>query len=661
MNLERTGSPATAKRMGLSDWRGIGRLFDLSSLRTRICIAAVSCAVASLGVTCFAIAEKGRAMAEESAVDNVTLTARGAARDLEAALKSRLQVLHVLAASVAQLKAGGHALDRAQLDMVLKQALVANPDWASIYSVWEPDAFDAQDAKFAGKPPSDASGRYVTGWDRLSGAPVSQPIVGYDSPTQNDWYETPRRTLKDVWTEPFFYPFNGRQIWETDLVVPIVVEGRFLGVIGTDYVLDSLRAHLAGAVSTPGARVALVSAQGTYVSHTDLEAVGKKAGGYSPEAARALDAGETYHYADAGQIHVLAPLRISGDAPAWTLAISFPAAVAQERASQLVHWSIAIAAGCALLAGVLMVWTVTVLMRPLSLLVQVVEQLASGNANLRVALPTRGRDELARISLAFNSFVGKLADAFAAVRDASVGVDTAATEIANGNLDLSGRTEQQAASLENIASSIESLSADVRGNAANCREAALMTSEVKVTAERSADVVGNAVVSMEQVHNLSQRISEITSIIDGLAFQTNILALNAAVEAARAGTHGRGFAVVASEVRSLANHSASAAKDIKLLIDQSLGSVAQSTELIQETGRVVARMVEAVGKVTTQVDAINAATQRQAEGISMVEDSVGQLDTVTQQNAALVEEAAAAAASLRQQTGRVSETIAAFL
>jgi methyl-accepting chemotaxis protein len=322
---------------------------------------------------------------------------------------------------------------------------------------------------------------------------------------------------------------------------------------------------------------------------------------------------------------------------------------------------VAIAALCALLVGAVMIATVTALMRPLARLVAVVENLAAGSANLKVALPAGGSDELARISTAFNTFVNRLAAAFGEVRDASVGVNIAAEEIASGNLDLSRRTELQASSLEQITSSIEDLSAGVRGNAATCGEAAAMTTEVTDAARSSAAIAGQAVSSMEEVQVISGRISEITSIIDGLAFQTNILALNAAVEAARAGTNGRGFAVVASEVRTLANHSAAAARDIKLLIEQSVGSLSQSTGLTEQTGRAVSALTHAVGEVAAQVRAISVATQRQAEGLSTVEASILQLDTVTQQNAALVEEAAAAAASLRQQTSRVSDTIAAFL
>jgi methyl-accepting chemotaxis protein len=636
-------------------------VLSLSSLRARICVAAVLCAVVSLAATCAAIVQQGRSMAQDAAIENISLTASLAARRVEGSLRQRLQALETLSIALARLKTDGRGLDRSELDAVLRSTLEANPDWPAVYSVWEPNAFDGLDTRYAGKPGSDSSGRYITALDRLSGPIRTEAITGYDSPAENAWYEIPKRTLKPLLVEPFFYPLAGKQVWETTLVVPVVIDGHFAGIVGADYTLDGGGQALASIIDTPGSRVSLISAEGIYVSNADSTLVGKKASDNSIEARRALDSGRVYHAVDAGMINVVAPLRIRDDAAPWRLQISYPAALAEARATQLMRSSIAIGTACAALVGFIMVWVVTMVMRPLTNMVMVVEGLAAGDSSLRVTIAAEGKDELARIASAFNSFIQKLGDAFSDVRDASVGVDTAAGEIFAGNLDLSQRTEQQAASLAQIASTMEDMGKGVRANAEACRGASALTEEVTATANRSAATAGNAVAAMNEVQTISKRIADITSVIDGLAFQTNLLALNAAVEAARAGAHGRGFSVVASEVRTLATRSADAARDIRVLIEQSLVSVSQGSELIRETGRVVGELVGAVERVSSQVQMIDLATQRQANGLVDVVHSVSQLDTVTQQNAALVEEAAAATASLRRQTSRVSTTISAFI
>jgi methyl-accepting chemotaxis protein len=248
----------------------------------------------------------------------------------------------------------------------------------------------------------------------------------------------------------------------------------------------------------------------------------------------------------------------------------------------------------------------------------------------------------------------------AEVSAASQTIHRAIGEIAQGNRDLSSRTEQQASSLQQTAASLEQLSGTVKNNADAARQASQLASAASEVAERGGAVVGQVVASMEGMTAASRKIAEIITVIDGIAFQTNILALNAAVEAARAGEAGRGFAVVAGEVRALAQRSTQAAREIKALINDSVQRVEEGSRQVAEAGRTMNDIVAQVRRVTDLIGEITSATLEQSNGIGQVNQAVGQLDQMTQQNAALAEQGAAAAASLREQADRLAEAVAVF-
>ena len=259
-----------------------------------------------------------------------------------------------------------------------------------------------------------------------------------------------------------------------------------------------------------------------------------------------------------------------------------------------------------------------------------------------------------------NSTVDNLKEIILSIKQASDSINTAAQEIASGNQDLSGRTEQQASSLEETASSMEELTGTVRQNAENARQANTLASAAQKVAIEGGEVVGKVVETMTAIHQSSSRIADIISVIDGIAFQTNILALNAAVEAARAGEQGRGFAVVATEVRSLAQRSANAAKEIKGLIADSVDKVATGNRLVSQAGATMQEVVAGIQRVARLMTDISEATAEQSEGIEQVSRAVGQMDETTQQNAALVEQAAAAAESLEEQARQLMQAVSVF-
>jgi methyl-accepting chemotaxis protein len=313
----------------------------------------------------------------------------------------------------------------------------------------------------------------------------------------------------------------------------------------------------------------------------------------------------------------------------------------------------------AILAGTAVGWIITrSITRPLHAAVALAETVASGDLSSTVEVTSR--DEMGQLMQALKHMNDSLQKIVGEVREGTDAIATASGEIASGNLDLSARTEQQASALEETASSMEELTSTVKQNADNARQANVLAGSASDVAVQGGQVVSRVVDTMGEINASARKIVDIIGVIDGIAFQTNILALNAAVEAARAGEQGRGFAVVATEVRNLAQRSAAAAKEIKILIGDSVAAVETGSKLVDQAGATMGDIVASVARVTDIMSEITAASHEQEAGIEQINQAIGEMDAVTQQNAALVEEAAAAAGSLREQAGNLAQAVSVF-
>ncbi|MBR7801752.1 methyl-accepting chemotaxis protein [Undibacterium fentianense] len=334
------------------------------------------------------------------------------------------------------------------------------------------------------------------------------------------------------------------------------------------------------------------------------------------------------------------------------------ATAAELDARSDMNWIIGISAIAICISILLAIYISNSITRPLNQAVAFARRVAEGDLTAQIEI--QSKDETGQLMSALQEMNQSLLNIVSQVRSGTDTIATASTEIAAGNMDLSSRTEEQASSLEETASSMEELTSTVKQNADNARQANQLASSASTVATRGGTVVAKVVDTMGSINDSSKKIVDIISVIDGIAFQTNILALNAAVEAARAGEQGRGFAVVASEVRTLAQRSAAAAKEIKHLIDDSVNKVAEGSKLVEEAGTTMNEIVVSVQRVSDVISEITAASQEQTSGIEQINVAIIQMDNVTQQNASLVEEAAAAAESMQEQARSLSEVVSVF-
>ncbi len=467
--------------------------------------------------------------------------------------------------------------------------------------------------------PSTSEGIFSDGW---------QPPSDYD-PRQRPWYQGAVNAQDTIITAPYVDAQTGGLI--ITFARPFYQNGELAAVVGADITIADVIDIVASISPTPSSFGFLTTNDGTLVAHPDesltLEPSSVLSDALTPsDLTRIVQADSPQPLALQGSDKLLMGSAVGGNS-GWQLVVALDEAEAT--------------------AGLLGVRNA-------------MDNIASGEGDLTQRLPEEGNDEVTQIASAFNRFVNKMEHVLIDVRTSSESVHHAANEIAMGGQDLSRRTDNAASSLQQTSASVEQITSTVQHTAASAQEANKLSHAATEVAKEGGQVVSNVVTTMEDISDASNKIGEIVTLMNSIAFQTNLLALNASVEAARAGEHGRGFAVVAEEVRKLAGRSSDAANDIQKLIEDSQAKVNNGTSLVRNAGSTMKDIVDHITRVTDVLEEINAATSEQSDGIKQVNIAVAELDRMTQENAAMVEESTTAAEQLKEQADRLTGTISSF-
>ncbi len=656
--------------------------------------------------------------AGDTAVNNAKKITEAFAKEQAAHIKSELETALDTARTLAAVfsgikdKGSGPELKREALNRILRTILVGNPQFAGIRTVWEPNAFDGMDTEYANREGHDENGRFIPYWNRgeEKGEIVLETLTDYESENAL-WYQIPKKTGQEYISSPFRYPLQGGSVLMISLLVPIVSDDIFYGVVGVDIRPDLLQkpADDVQDGSEGSIRMEVISNQGIFAAVSGHpEQAGKHMGEVYKNPEDDLESvrnGKGFSREEGGRLTVFAPVHIGRTAAPWSVRMNIPMtqATAEADARMLLARKdmmrmIGISIMCILPALFFIFVIAERSTRSLGTepgeLAAVAQQIALGDMNIQFPdSGTRGvyrnlremtesllekarfaeriasgdlrskaeiRSEKDMLGKALEQMVYNLREVISNVRRTAGRVEESSGYISDSSRVLAEGANEQAASLEEISSSMTQLASQTKSNAENASRSGSLAHEARQAAEQGKREMKNMISAMREISAASRSVAKIIKVIDEIAFQTNLLSLNAAIEAARAGRYGKGFAVVAGEVRNLAGKSAQAAKETEELIESALEKVEKGNDIASQTARALDRILESAVQTADLINEIAAASEEQTRGIEQISQGLHQVDQVTQNNAANAQETASSVMQMAVQAEELRRMISRF-
>ncbi|MFC4160888.1 methyl-accepting chemotaxis protein [Chitinimonas lacunae] len=658
-----------------------------SSLTVRVMAYVLGVAGIAFLVAALTTASLARQTAEQEGRARASQFADLYASRLETEFDRSFAAVRALRQAVLALKQQ-NLTDRELANRIAIRQLEDNPQLLGTSTYWEPNGFDNNDAAFAGRDMHDATGRFLIWWNRGSGSIKGEVTVGYEKEEGNDWYYQPLKTGQPFVTEPYLYQMLGKDTAMTTLTLPIIHEGKTLGVATADYLLAGLQDMLSDVRPYETGYVRLLSNGGVYVTHADTKKLGKPVDDLPKAVLASVASGKPYAYEDGQYLYFVKPVRIGPAAQSWGLLVAAPLDRVMASAHRLVLVIIGVSAlGLGLLALVLVPLLLRIT-RPLKRLSRTMDELASGEGDLTHRLPVLSQDEIGSISDAFNRFVSRIHDLVVSIKHEAQGVDAAADELEKLGHKVTDRSSRQADAASATAAATEQVTVSIdhiAGNAQTAGNKASHTDELVATAasqvDRTAEEISqiNATMHrltsmMEGLNSRSRDIGQVANTIKEIADQTNLLALNAAIEAARAGEMGRGFAVVADEVRKLAERTTSATSEIGQTIAAIQGETRAAVDGVHAAVEQVDRGVsqsrgaaEAIAAIRSNVSAmvdevvtIASATEEQSAATNEIARNVETISIMAQDNHSSIEAVQKAVDDLKRQSESLQEMVRRF-
>ena len=638
----------------------------------------------SYAVSIFYITFNASSMARSEAEEKAQEIAAKQSHIIQGNLNAAMDIARTVAHTLEGLKMSDKVPDRDLINAMLKNVLRQNPEFIAIDTCWEPNALDGRDADFIGNKGHDETGRFVPYWNRGSGVISVEPLVNFDTEI---WYQGPKKTGKEVITEPYLYPVGGKDVLMATVVAPIKMDGRFLGIVAIDISLDTFEKMMDSVKPFETGYGYLISNEGYVVAHPDKSIVGKNAldfiqGNVGIKLSAAVKKGQGYSMlrkaSSGGQssYQVLAPIVVGKTTTPWSIGIAIPLDKVLMGAKRLRNTSIIIGlVGFFTLVGVVWFISIFVVVRPINTVVKGLRDITEGDLTLR--LPADANDEIGDLSRWFNTFIEKLQRIIVELAEQANAMDGSSQALLGVAVDLSTRADNTLERSTSVSGAAEGMTVNINGVAASMEQASAnsdmvataakdMSSTINEVARQSETARSISENAVHQTDNASEKMSRlgeaaaaigsVTEAISEISEQTNLLALNATIEAARAGETGKGFAVVANEIKALAHQTAEATRNIKERVDGIQSITGETVSDIHGVSQVITEVHDIVATIATAVEEQSVATTEIATNIAQASRGIQEVSGMVAQSSTVITEITHETTEVKTNSCDISES-----